>query len=133
MRRSVWADSDKVRHRTLQPEKGEGFTPYRQMRSFDQGTKVYKEWESNPLQARYEPRRSPVDLSSWIAVCTFVHFFKAPFKGGIRTHNLLIRNQVLYQFATMQLLLVPLKNRWFVVSGSSVPDLKISHSKTALK
>ena len=43
-----------------------------------------------------------------IAVDTFIYFFKAPFKGGTWTHNLLTRNQALYQFATMQLLLVPL-------------------------
>ena len=59
----------------------------KQMRSFDQGTKVYKEWDSNPQKARYGSRRSPVDLSSWIAVCTFINFFKAPFNGGIRTHD----------------------------------------------
>ena len=32
-----------------------------------------------------------------IAVDTFIYVFKAPFNGGIRTHDLLTRNQALYQ------------------------------------
>ena len=43
-----------------------------------------------------------------IAVDTFIYFSRHHFKGGTWTHNLLIRNQALYQFATIQLLLVPL-------------------------
>ena len=52
----------------------------KQMRSFDQGTKVYKEWESNPLQARYEPRRSPVDPSSELLYVPLFTFSRHHFR-----------------------------------------------------
>ena len=66
--------------------------------------------------------------------CRYLLIWQGTVLGGIRTHDTRIfRSAAIPNLATVPLLLVPLFNRWFVVNGSSVPDPRISHSKTALK